>query len=60
MGGDMSKQRTSVSESNAKSAEEAGLKRRDALAMIAKSAVYAAPATVALLSMEAKASSLTC
>lgn len=36
------------------------LARRQALMRIAKKAAYAAPVTLALLSMEAKACSLTC
>ncbi len=36
------------------------LDRRAAIARLVKAAAYAAPATLALLSMEAKACSLTC
>lgn len=39
---------------------EVSLERREAIARLVKAAAYAAPATLALLSMEAKACSLTC
>lgn len=41
-------------------ADEVSLERRQALAALARRAAYVAPATLALLTMEAKACSLTC
>jgi hypothetical protein len=37
-----------------------GINRREVLARLGKGIVYTAPATLALLSLEAKACSLTC
>ncbi|MFI3120126.1 MAG: hypothetical protein QX203_09105 [Methylococcaceae bacterium] len=42
------------------SGESMGINRREMLARLSKGIVYAAPATLALLSLEAKACSLTC
>jgi hypothetical protein len=40
--------------------ESTGINRREVLARLGKGIVYTAPATLALLSLEAKATSLTC